>query len=143
MRQAKKSVASFKLRKGMDIGVSQNLSGGRLKEFLAVFLLNIVNVSSSSGGYASRPNQAEIKFSKQGQANIGITNVENLKSFYLDKEEGHHSLLSSYPTFGVSITFNLPTSRVKSQTNLREQRIRNAMILSQYQLPIDKLRLAS
>ncbi len=128
--QAKRSVASFKLRKGMDIGVKQTITpgAGKVENFLKIFLLNMVNLPSSS-----EENQSKlIQLSQTGQANLGLSNIENLRTFYQDKEEGQHRLLSSYPTFGVNITINLPSHKKGDKI----QRVRNAMILSQHLLPV-------
>ena len=124
---AKHSVASFKLRKGMPTGVLQSLSSKPiLKNFLSIFLTNFVNLRSLR---SSEESPASFILNQHGQAQLGIKNIQLLKGFYLDKEEGIHKLMTSFPTFGVNISVHLPTSGA-------HLRLRNAMILSQLLFPV-------
>ena len=97
----------------------------------------MVNLRTQS---ATGSTPAKWSLSKTGQASLGISNIENLKAFYQDKEEGQHTLLSSYPSFGVNITINLPGHKKADQTD-KLLRLRNAMILSQYQMPVEKMKI--
>ena len=82
LKRAKKSIASFKLRKGMAIGVQVTLRGKRMQEFLEKLVWLVLPRTRDFRGIS--PEQ----FDKEGNLTIGFKEYTPFPEIVIEKEKG-------------------------------------------------------
>ena len=82
LKRAKKSIASFKLRKGMAIGAQVTLRGKRMQEFLEKLVWLVFPRTRDFRGISSN------QFDKEGNLTIGFKEYTPFPEVVVEKEKG-------------------------------------------------------
>ncbi len=82
LRKARKSIASFKLRKGMPVGAQVTLRGKRMYEFLEKLIWLIIPRTRDFRGIP------QARFSKEGTLTIGFRDYTSFPELRVEKEKG-------------------------------------------------------